>query len=182
MAGSEPALHYVCTWDEAAELLATHEAFWVSPCGCRESHGGCIRSRHDVCLQFHPRTAADPTGIRPISREEAEGILQEARAIPLVTRPFRGWEDRTVTEGICFCCDDCCGYFRNREERCDRGRFVQSTRRRECNDCGECVEVCLFGARAMTAGRLDLTNEDCYGCGLYVSHCPLGSIEMTECR
>ncbi len=180
MSRIEPALHYVCTWDEAASLVRSRDAFWVSNCGCRVSRGGCSRSRVDVCLQFLQQTAADSSGLHPITRAQAEGILTEARDHRLVARPFRGWEDRTVTEGICFCCDDCCGYFLNSEERCDKGRFIERTKASECTDCGVCVDVCHFGARAFTEGKFVLSIEKCYGCGVCSASCPLDCIEMVE--
>ncbi len=180
MSQTEPALHYVCTWEEAASLVSSRDQFWVSNCGCRVSRGACGRSRTDVCLQFLERTAADPSGLHPITRAQVEEILCEAREHRLVARPFRGWEDRTATEGICFCCDDCCGYFLNKEERCDKGRFIERTNVSECNDCGGCVDVCHFGARAIVGGRLALSMEECYGCGTCAASCPLDCIGMVE--
>jgi len=46
--------HYVCTLDEARRIIAAHDQFSVSNCGCREAKGVCGRSRMDVCLYFNP--------------------------------------------------------------------------------------------------------------------------------
>lgn len=177
----QPALHYVCTVEQARRILPEQERFWVSSCGCRESRGGkCARSRIDVCLQFHDRTAASGfSGLKEIPASEVERLLLEAETRSLVCRPFRGYTDRSVTEGICFCCDDCCGYFLNRDERCDKGTLIERTEIEACNDCGECVDVCHFGGRSMVDGALALHREECYGCGLCVDGCPLGCVEMT---
>lgn len=52
MSGQDLHFHYVCTSQEASELVKRHNRFWVSNCGCRENRGKCNRSRMDVCLMF----------------------------------------------------------------------------------------------------------------------------------
>jgi len=123
--GCVPSQHYVCTFEEAVELIEACPRFWVSNCGCREQKGECKRSRVDVCLQFAEATGADGSGIREIGRDEVDEILREAREKHLVARPFR--DSGGAVEGICFCCDDCCGYFLDPTERCDKGRMVERT-------------------------------------------------------
>ena len=86
---TELAIHYVCTHDKAEAIIEEHDAFWVSNCGCRESHDGCARSRLDVCLIFTPFDPGSGTSKSPISRQEVTNILQEARDKQLVARPYR---------------------------------------------------------------------------------------------
>jgi len=169
-------IHYVSTREEARRLVADHDTFWVSNCGCREKRGACKRSRMDLCLML---ADVPPTGSgkRKATREEAEEILRLAESAHLVTRPFRN-EDRTATDGICFCCDDCCSYFANPTERCDKGAFIESTDLDVCTQCGECVDVCHFRARTMADGELAVDRDKCYGCGLCMDVCPLRCIEM----
>jgi ferredoxin len=171
------ALHYVCTYEEAIDLIKTQKDFWVSNCGCRESKGQCKRSRMDVCLMF--QDGEDPSGsnMHKISFQEVLDILDEAKSKKLVTRPFRT-EDRTKTDGICFCCDDCCGYFLNRDEVCDKGKFMEETDMNKCVQCGACVSVCYFGARKMIDGSLELDRNACFGCGLCKTICPAQAINM----
>lgn len=170
------AVHYVCTRNEAADLIASAGDFWVSNCGCREERGKCSRSRHDVCLMFAD-AGASGTGKRRIDRRAADEILQEARTCGLVARPFRD-KPRTSVEGICFCCDDCCGYFLNPTEKCDKGALVERTERAACTDCGLCVEVCHFGARRMADRSLEVLHDQCYGCGLCADVCPESCVSM----
>jgi hypothetical protein len=139
MCDNKTPLHYVCTWDEASQLINSHDSFWVCDCGCRErKEGGCHRSRHDVCLMFTHDNAASGSNKHQLTRAEAEAIMVEARTKYLVTRPFRDESTRTVTEGICFCCDDCCGYFLDPTEVCDKGQFIEQTDMEACTQCGEC--------------------------------------------
>jgi Pyruvate/2-oxoacid:ferredoxin oxidoreductase delta subunit len=177
MNGSQVPCHYVCTHEEARKLVEGHKQFWVSNCGCREQRGQCARSRMDVCLAFNPEDQASGSGKREATVKDARAILDEAADKHLVARPFRN-KERTATDGICFCCDDCCGYFLNPEEKCDKGDLVAVTDLDQCTDCGECVPVCHFGARAMEGDKLAVDPERCYGCGLCASVCPLECIEM----
>jgi NAD-dependent dihydropyrimidine dehydrogenase PreA subunit len=173
------ALHYVCTRDEATRVIDRHTRFWVSNCGCRELRGNCIRSRIDVCLQFREKTAASDSGLREITRADVADILREAETRHLVTRPFRNEQKMEETDGICFCCDDCCGYFTDPGGYiCDRGAQIEHTDLDACTDCGECAKVCYFGARKMSGGTLVLHRDDCYGCALCTDVCPETCIEM----
>jgi Pyruvate/2-oxoacid:ferredoxin oxidoreductase delta subunit len=179
MSLQEPTIHYVCTWDQAEDILREHDRFWVSACGCREGKGKCERSRMEICLMFKGDiSGSGGTGTREISRADVNDILRETKEVRLVTRPFRNDNDRTETEGICFCCDDCCGYFRNPEERCDKGTLIEETEMADCNDCGLCEDVCHFGARQMVHDKLAVDRDFCYGCGLCVVVCPEECVEM----
>ncbi len=177
------ALHYVATLEEARALVEAREDYWVCNCGCRERRGGCARSRTDVCLEFSPVTEASGSGCRSVQRSEVESILREADEKRLVARPFRQVRDGIVlelVEGICFCCDDCCGYFVKPGEVCDPGATIERTDLSLCNDCLACVAVCHFGARGIEKGRLTLHTDRCYGCGLCVDVCPSGGITMVR--
>jgi len=169
-------IHYVCTLEEARRLVAGRRDFWVSNCGCREGRGGCKRTRMDLCLLFEdiPPTGS---GKRVATMNDVEEILRLAASSQLVPRPFRN-DDRTATAGICFCCDDCCGYFLDPAEKCDKGVFIERTDLESCTRCGACADACHFGARAMPDGELAIDRDKCYGCGLCVDACPATCIEM----
>jgi Pyruvate/2-oxoacid:ferredoxin oxidoreductase delta subunit len=173
------AMHYVCTHQEAAELIAAHDRFWIMNCGCRESRGAiCARSCIDVCLTFDEVTAASGTGKRAVTRDEVAALQARSHDAHLVIRPFRGIDDRTVTEGICHCCDDCCGYFLDSDERRDKGSRSEKTDLTTCDHCASCVTFCHFGARSMVDGRLEIERNACYGCGVCVEACPIDAIVM----
>ena len=118
--------HFVCTLDEARQIVDSYPDYWVSNCGCREGSGACKRSRIDVCLQFQGKTAAGGSGMHKITRQEVEDILEEARTKMLKSRPFRDPNVPGGIEGI-FCCDDRCWYFKKHEEVCDKGPSVEKT-------------------------------------------------------
>jgi ferredoxin len=172
-------MHYVCTLAEAKALIESQDRFWVSNCGCRESGSGCTQSRMDVCLSFDESIGGSGSQNREIDRAEAEAILQEAIAAKLVARPFRN-ADFTATAGICFCCQDCCGYFLDADEACDKGAYIERTDRPSCINCGLCVQVCYFKARRLANTILEINQDKCYGCGICVDVCPTGCLTMVE--
>jgi Pyruvate/2-oxoacid:ferredoxin oxidoreductase delta subunit len=176
------AFHYVCTWEQAKEIAGRFERYWVEDCGCRvKRENKCARSRIDVCLLFKPDIGGSGGGDRKeISRGELEGILHEAKEKHLVSRPFRNDKDRTKTEGICFCCDDCCGYFLDPAEVCDKGDLIEMTKTDGCTLCGDCADVCYFEARKMSDGELVVDREKRHGCGLCAEVCPTECVEMVR--
>jgi ferredoxin len=171
MSMGDLALHFVCTLDEAKSIVDEHDKFWVSNCNCREHHGPCKRSRADVCLQF----AAGP-GRHMATRDEVDAIFEEAREKHLVPRPFMD-KGHVGIEGICFCCDDCCGYFLGLQGPCDKGRLIERTDTAVCIDCGVCAGVCSFGARVVEEA-LKVDREKCYGCGVCIDVCAMKAITM----
>jgi ferredoxin len=174
------SLHFVCTLDEARKLVDEREHYWVCNCRCREHRGPCKRSRMDVCLQFAAKTSADGSHKKKASRATVDAILAEAREKHLVPRPFRN-EDRSQVDGICFCCNDCCGYFLGLHEPCDKGDLIERTNVKLCESCGACEKACYFGARTIDGeGQLAIDQEKCYGCGLCVDVCPMDCVKMVD--
>jgi ferredoxin len=180
MNDTEAAFHFVCTRDQALNLVKKFDRFWASNCGCREDRErGCRRSRMDLCLMFRDDiVGSGGSGKREVFLEDVKEFLHEAEEKHLVTRPYRDEETRTRVDGICFCCDDCCWYFVNKDEVCDKGDLIEKTQTEGCSNCGACVEVCYFGARKMDGDSLAVNREECYGCGLCLDVCPEECIEM----
>lgn len=180
MSNDEFLMHYVSTLSEAKKLIENNDLFLISNCGCREGKGNiCNRSKIDVCLQFKNFPSSGSGSLREISKEEALDLVDLAKKNKLVARPFKDLENKVDTVGICFCCDDCCGYFLNpEEEKCEKGKYIESTNREDCTDCGLCVGICYFKARKMVKDKLVLFPENCYGCGLCQEVCPTNCIDM----
>ncbi len=180
MSDTDLAFHYVCTPDEARELIRNTDRFWISDCGCREKTQNCKSSGLHVCLWFRFDSEFVGSNVGEVDREEAAALVPMAEKKKLVTRPFRDDKDRTRTDGICFCCDCCCEYFTKPDEKCDPGRYIEVTDATRCSDCGNCVDVCYFGARKLTDETFVLTHENCYGCALCLDLCPEEAISLTE--
>jgi len=117
--------------------------------------------------------------MHPITRQEVDQIIADSHKANLVARPFRGIKNRAATEGICFCCDDCCCYFlKPDEESCDKGKLIEQTDWDSCSNCGTCGDVCYFEARVMINGSYVVKSENCFGCGLCADICSDNSISM----
>ncbi len=160
-------------------MAFSHNRFWASNCGCRERRGHCDRSRMDVCLIFRGDIGTSGTGLREISMTDALGIFEEASEKRLVARPYRNDADRSITDGVCFCCDDCCEYLINpASEKCDKGALIEATDMEQCTYCGDCADACHFGARKMVADELVVQCDNCYGCGLCIDTCTEKAITM----
>ncbi|MFB0510103.1 MAG: DUF362 domain-containing protein [bacterium] len=169
-------IHYVCTHQQAQALIDQHDQFWVSNCGCREEKGDCKRSRMDICLMWVEYDQGSGSGKKPVTRTDVDAIMKLAKEKNLVTRPFRN-EARNQTDGICFCCDCCCGYFQpGNDYTCDKGEFIEKTDMDDCTHCGECETVCYFKARKMKDDKLVIDRDNCYGCGLCIDSCLVGCI------
>jgi Pyruvate/2-oxoacid:ferredoxin oxidoreductase delta subunit len=174
-------IHYVCTQEQARKLAKPVKRFWVSNCGCREERGGkCTRSRIDVCLYFRGDAGSSGTGLKEINRAGADAIFKEAKDKHLVARPFRNDKNPKIADGICFCCDDCCGYFLDPKEKCDKGNLVETTDMAQCTQCGVCADVCFFKARTMETDGLAVNRDKCYGCGLCADICPMKCIQLNR--
>jgi len=177
---NEVPIHYVCTRKEALDITNNHNQFWVSNCGCREAKKKCNRSRHDVCLFFYKDIASPETVLKNLSQKEVEDIFKEAEEKHLVFRPFRNPKNMTENAGICFCCDDCCCYFLDPNERSDKGCFIEKTNTDNCITCGKCADLCYFNAREMNEAELLIDRSKCYGCGLCADVCQENCIEMID--
>jgi heterodisulfide reductase subunit A len=47
-----------------------------------------------------------------------------------------------------------------------------------CAGCGECAEVCQFGAVSVDDGFAHIDATACMGCGVCVAHCPQEAISL----
>jgi len=170
--------HYVATYDQAKALLEAREQVLVDNCGCRQP--SCKRSHKRLCVWFTQEDRGKGS-VDPLTQAQAIELLEYAHKQRLVARPFRDFATHTRTNGICFCCDDCCAYFVNpKGEPCDKGESIEQTNLPECTDCGQCEAACYFGARKMVDGKLALDREKCYGCGLCTDVCPTNCITMVQ--
>ncbi|HEY3416462.1 MAG TPA: 4Fe-4S dicluster domain-containing protein [Armatimonadota bacterium] len=172
------AVHYVCTYEEARALLAAQREFNVRTCGCRTKHPGA-HADNDCCLWFTDANPEVNGQGRPITAEAAATLLERARTTGLIIRPFRDFETQTETIGICSCCGCCCSYFHDTpREECDKGACIEQTAADACTLCGLCVSACLFQARAIIDGALQINGDNCFGCGICADTCPTNAVRM----
>jgi ferredoxin len=181
MGKNEVNMHFVCTREEAKELIEKQSDFWIANCGCREGNPNhCQQSRNDVCLWFEGANESGFSGVRKASKEEALELLTIAKESHLVTRPFRDLSGKDKIGGVCFCCQDCCCYFKAKDDSCDKGTMFEQTDMVSCSNCGICTDACYFDARKIENDQLVIHPNHCYGCGICEDICPTGCIEMVK--
>jgi NAD-dependent dihydropyrimidine dehydrogenase PreA subunit len=86
---------------------------------------------------------------------------------------------------LCYCCPCCCvmagisnspSYLRSIFKRLEG--LTVAVDEDLCTDCGECAEVCIFGALEMMDGKVQRDYEKCFGCGRCVTVCPTEAISI----
>ena len=59
-----------------------------------------------------------------------------------------------------------------------RSEYVAQIDMDACIHCGDCIERCVFEARALENDQMHYDIDACYGCGLCVTICPAEATAM----
>jgi ferredoxin len=171
--------HVVWTMEEVKKVLPDQETFWLSDCICREEKGNKCKKGTRVCLGFSEKSTSTPHNRGPIDRKAMMELLELAKTEKLVSRPYINDDGKAVA--VCFCCPCCCDYIPGKPDAVNvAGPSVEATDMALCAACGECVDLCYFGARKVVDGVLKIDQTKCYGCGLCVDVCAPGAIKMRK--
>lgn len=173
---------WVLPTEQVIEFLRNARSFALIPCECRSRYHRCDNPL-DVCFVIND--AADSCvaqGIgRHVSLEEARDALCRADERGLVHLTV--YNPQQYVYAVCSCCSCCCHdlQFLKRFGRGDliaHSEYVARTDPDECTHCGDCIERCVFEARAWEGGQMSYNLDACYGCGLCVAVCPTGATVM----
>lgn len=168
-------------------ILQNPDHIAVLDCPCRSARlHPCLPL--DVCLivgepftsfiiEHHPGRA------RRITPQEAVDIIQAEDARGHVHHAF--FKDAMLNRfyAICNCCSCCCGAMqaqRNGTPMLASSGYVCEVDEELCIACGECNEVCPFGALSLEEYRAVVNEEKCMGCGICVSHCTQGALSLRQ--
>jgi Pyruvate/2-oxoacid:ferredoxin oxidoreductase delta subunit len=116
---------------------------------------------------------------RQISQEEAVDIVKaEDDRGHIHTAWFKdAIGDRFFA--MCNCCKCCCapmtGHFNGVPMIASSGYVCEINE--ACNECGNCIEYCQFGALSMNSKAV-VNMKKCMGCGVCESKCPVEAISM----
>lgn len=184
-----PGGHQTLSYEQASTLIENGQSFGVAECICRkEMHimeRGCRKPR-EACLGIAPVPGVFEQGFRgrAISREEAYTLLAKAEEEALV---HLTWNAQVGHYFICNCCGCCCGVLgginRLGLPAADvvNSHFVAEIDPGLCTACGVCRdERCQVGAVAEGEDAYRVVPERCIGCGLCVSTCPGGAIQLVR--
>ena len=167
---------------QAMEHLKKARIFALTHCICRTNYNRCDKPREVCFLLNEVAEKYIAKGLaKKISFEEAEDVVRTANANGLVHLTLYQ-PDREIF-ALCNCCPCCCHDLQllmkyGRKDLVARADYLAVTDSNRCSDCGECVDVCIFGARNMENGAMAFAPEKCYGCGLCSPACPEGAIKM----
>lgn len=122
-----------------------------------------------------------PGKARRIDAAEAVAVLEAEHARGHVHSAW--FKDAILGRfyAICNCCSCCCGglaAMRSGVRMVASSGFVAEIDRDLCVDCGDCADLCPFGALARADGKVERDWERCMGCGVCESRCATGAIRL----
>jgi len=166
-------------------LLQSPDHILALECPCRSSRPDpCLPL--DVCLvigepfasfvaEHHPRRS------RWISQEEAVEVLRAEDQRGHVHHAF--FKDAMFGRyyAICNCCSCCCGAMQAHQRGTPMlasSGYVCEVDEAACTGCGECSDICQFGALSMDMYTSQVDLSRCMGCGVCVSKCEQGALAL----
>jgi electron transport complex protein RnfB len=174
-------------YERAVELIENAKSWGVRDCICRVQQKligkGCDRPI-ETCLVFAPVEGAfeDSVADRPISKEEALQILHQTEKAGLVHTAGNYQDGHSY---ICNCCACCCGILRSVTEfgaasSAIRSDFHPVVDAEACIGCGDCIDLCQFGALSLAEDVCQVDDARCIGCGLCVTACTSDALCLTR--
>ena len=167
---------------QAIEILRNSRVFILTDCDCKNLFKRC---NNPVNVCFLVNDAADKyiekgEG-RQVTIDEAKSILEKANEYGLIHLTI--YNPDQYIYALCSCCKCCCHdlQFLKQFQRTDfiaHSDYISVTDFEKCNNCGVCVDRCVFDARIIQNGNLIFDKDNCYGCGLCVTKCSENAISM----
>ncbi len=181
-----PAEQVIMPYEEARRIVSSQDKIAVAPCICRKEHkmmgAGCDRPL-ESCLVFGPGVGYyEENGLgRPIDRQEALTILEQAEKAGLVLQP----SNTQKVSNICTCCGCCCGILKNLKLLPEPANHAASNYfatidQDLCIGCGTCMDRCQMEAIETDGQTSSIIRKRCIGCGLCVTTCPEEAIRLQE--
>lgn len=172
--------------DLVAFVRQSHGPFAVMNCVCRQGKdlvgSPCRQTKaRESCLTFGPAaTEMMRRGVaRFLDRDETLEILDRANDDGLVLQP----QNTRDPLFVCCCCGCCCGVLTTAKKLPHPAKFFSANYYAEidpelCTTCGACEPRCQMQAIAFDDPPATVDLLRCIGCGLCVSSCPTGGIEL----
>lgn len=182
------ANHEALSYEKVSSLIENSRSFMVMDCICKKEQGlldNRCEKPLEVCMAIAPVPGIFDNNIlggRVISKEEANKVLSMAEDAGLV---HLTWNTETGHWFICNCCGCCCGVLRGINKMgIPASMVVNSHYYAEidpdlCEACGICKEErCQVNAIEEDDNAYRVIRERCIGCGLCVTTCPSGALEL----
>jgi ferredoxin len=167
-------------YHQATHFLQAASALALVDCICRTTFNKCNKPR-EVCLALG---------------EQAEFFID--RGIGKEIDNQRGLEILNITEKnglvhsinnienpnfLCNCCECCCVFVQGLKKQgiftsIGKSGFFAFLDLELCNQCGICVEKCIFEAITYEKEEIEFISDRCFGCGLCAYNCPQVAIKL----
>lgn len=175
----------VFPYERAVAIVESAKSWGVRECICRVQKrliGKECDHILEACLMLAPVEGVFRSGgvTRPISREEAMGILRQTEEDGLV---HSTGNYRDGIHYICNCCTCCCAVLQGMVEfdvpnAVANSGFRSVVRVESCIGCGDCVERCPFGALSVPDDVCVVDAARCVGCGVCAVACPADALYL----
>lgn len=167
---------------QVLEIISESSTIALTDCLCRSHYKRCDHPV-DVCmlLNEYGRAFIDRGQGWEISFHEAAGVLDTADREGLVHLSLYRPDHQLFA--LCSCCPCCCHDLQllldyTQDTLVVHSDYAARTDMDQCVHCGDCVGRCAFKARNLEYDTMVYTPENCYGCGLCVTTCPVGATAM----
>jgi Pyruvate/2-oxoacid:ferredoxin oxidoreductase delta subunit len=164
------ALHYI----KEASALAFID------CICRTTHQKCDKPR-EVCLSLGDQAKFFvERGLgEEIDIQKGLEILNIAEKNGLV----HSINNKESPNFLCNCCECCCVFVQGLKKygiytSIGKSGFIASLDSDLCDQCGICLEKCIFEAISNEEDNVEFEKDKCFGCGLCAYNCPQSAIKL----
>jgi len=118
-----------------------------------------------------------------IPHHQAIHYLQESAEITLIDCLCRNINNKEDPEYLCNCCECCCFFVQALKKRgiltsMGKSGYTASLSIELCNQCGICIDNCIFEAISDDGESIIFDEEKCFGCGLCAYNCPQKAIKL----
>ncbi|MDR1378824.1 MAG: 4Fe-4S binding protein [Synergistaceae bacterium] len=169
---------YFVTLDEAFDIIdkLEHDPYRV-PCNCKSVAMNCEKPRN-VCVLFEKgiNSEWDRGHGQALTKAEAKELLRFANKNGLM-------QTSELRRAICNCDGCCCYPIRASRMIGARGFWPKKLYNivwdeGRCVNCKKCTSICNFRAFIEKEGKVFFERENCWGCAICKSNCPVNAISL----
>ncbi len=176
------AQQWVLPSEQVLKILRNAQSVAVQKCGCRLHYSRCDNPL-EVCFVLNKlaELSIAKGRARPISISEAMDIFHKSDENGLIHLTL--YQPDHEIYALCNCCPCCCHDLLlmkicDRRDLIAHSEYVAVTNMESCNNCGKCIQRCIFEARTLNNNRMQYNSNLCLGCGLCSTICEVNATVM----